>query len=245
MLLFRQPNNRLSLRRIVDRLDSCAASASSGALIPVKGINSTACRLPNVIVPVLSSSKRLTRPSVSMALRLVASTFRYIAWLMAPMLMAGRSPPTVIGSRQIQERHKHGYRTRGARGTDGFRCERVTCHDGEDQDERHAGKERIQLDLGCCFLSSGVFGGRYRWIQESFGRSRGDGNREPVERTREPAVTTLRSPVNSRMTGALSPVTADSSIVAMPSTISPSPGMRSPASANTRSPLRSWEAATI
>ena len=62
------------------------------------------------------------------------------------------------------------------------------------------------------------------------------------DRTRVPPVTALRSPPLSRMTGALSPVIALSSTDATPSTISPSPGMKSPASTSTRSPLRSCDA---
>ena len=53
-----------------------------------------------------------------------------------------------------------------------------------------------------------------------------------------PPVTALRSPPVSRMTGALSPVMALSSTEATPITISPSPGMNSPASTSTTSPLR-------
>ena len=56
--------------------------------------------------------------------------------------------------------------------------------------------------------------------------------------TRVPPVTALRSPPDSRMTGADSPVIALSSTVAAPSMTSPSPGMNSPASTRTRSPLR-------
>lgn len=63
-------------------------------------------------------------------------------------------------------------------------------------------------------------------------------------RTRVPPVTALRSPPDSRMTGALSPVTALSSTAATPSTTSPSPGMMSPASTRTTSPLRSRSAGT-
>ena len=51
-----------------------------------------------------------------------------------------------------------------------------------------------------------------------------------------PPVTELRSPPDSRITGADSPVMADSSTVAMPSTMSPSPGITCPASTTTRSP---------
>src|SRR6266568_1374964 len=64
------------------------------------------------------------------------------------------------------------------------------------------------------------------------------------ESTRVPPVTALRSPPLSRMTGADSPVMADSSTEATPSTTSPSPGMTSPASTSTISPLRRSGAAT-
>ena len=56
--------------------------------------------------------------------------------------------------------------------------------------------------------------------------------------TRVPPVTVLKSLPAARMTGALSPVIADSSIEATPTMTSPSPGMRSPSSARTMSPLR-------
>jgi hypothetical protein len=59
------------------------------------------------------------------------------------------------------------------------------------------------------------------------------------ESTRVPPVTALRSPPLSRITGALSPVIALSSTDATPSSTSPSLGITSPASTNTRSPLRS------
>ncbi len=64
------------------------------------------------------------------------------------------------------------------------------------------------------------------------------------ESTRVPPVTALRSPPDSRITGADSPVIADSSTEAMPSTTSPSPGIGSPASQTTRSPGRSSAAGT-
>ena len=60
------------------------------------------------------------------------------------------------------------------------------------------------------------------------------------ETMRVPPVTAERSPPDSRMTGADSPVMADSSTVAMPKITSPSPGMVSPVSHSTKSPLRNW-----
>src|SRR6478672_4625700 len=67
----------------------------------------------------------------------------------------------------------------------------------------------------------------------------------PSERTVVPPVTALRSPPDSRMTGADSPVMADSSTVAMPSTTSPSPGMISFGRTTTRSPIARSDAATV
>ena len=63
--------------------------------------------------------------------------------------------------------------------------------------------------------------------------------------TRVPPVTALRSPPDSRITGADSPVMADSSTDAMPSITVPSPGITSPASTATTSPLRSSEAGRV
>ncbi len=64
------------------------------------------------------------------------------------------------------------------------------------------------------------------------------------ESTRVPPVTALRSPPDSRMTGADSPVIADSSTVAAPSSTSPSAATISPASTTNRSPLRRLVLAT-
>jgi hypothetical protein len=56
------------------------------------------------------------------------------------------------------------------------------------------------------------------------------------DRTVVPPVTAVRSPPDSRITGADSPVIADSSTAATPSTTSPSPGIVSPVVTTTRSP---------
>ena len=65
------------------------------------------------------------------------------------------------------------------------------------------------------------------------------------ESTRVPPVTALRSPPDSRITGADSPVIADSSTVAMPSITVPSPGISSPASTTTTSPFASSDAGFV
>ena len=85
------------------RLDSCAASASSSSLTPLIVRNSTACRFPKVIVPVLSSSSELTSPAASTALPLIASTLCCITRSMPAMPMAESNPPMVVGIRQTSK----------------------------------------------------------------------------------------------------------------------------------------------
>ncbi len=65
------------------------------------------------------------------------------------------------------------------------------------------------------------------------------------ESTRVPPVTALRSPPDSRITGADSPVIADSSTDAIPSITVPSPGISSPAATATMSPLASSDACRV
>ena len=82
------------------RLASCAALATSSGVTPATGMNSTAWRLPSVIVPVLSSSSVLTSPAASTALPLMASTLCCITRSMPAMPIAESSPPIVVGIRQ-------------------------------------------------------------------------------------------------------------------------------------------------
>ena len=79
---------------------SWARSASSSTRTPATGRNSTACRLPSVIVPVLSSSSVFTSPAASTARPLIAITFCWIRRSMPAMPMAESSPPMVVGMRQ-------------------------------------------------------------------------------------------------------------------------------------------------
>ncbi len=82
------------------RLESCAASATSSSVAVPTGMNSTACRLPSVMVPVLSSSSVLTSPAASTALPLMASTLCCMTRSMPAMPMADSRPPMVVGIRQ-------------------------------------------------------------------------------------------------------------------------------------------------
>jgi len=81
------------------RLESRAARATSRSSTPVSGTKRVACRLPSVMVPVLSKSSTSTSPAASTARPLMASTLRCTRRSMPAMPMAERSPPMVVGIR--------------------------------------------------------------------------------------------------------------------------------------------------
>ena len=82
------------------RLDSRAAAASWTSDTPPIGISSVACRLPKVMVPVLSSSSVLTSPAASTARPEVASTLRWTRRSIPAIPMADSNAPMVVGIRQ-------------------------------------------------------------------------------------------------------------------------------------------------
>ena len=89
---------------------SCAASASSFSATPSTGRSSVACRLPRVMVPVLSSSSMSTSPAASTARPDMASTLRRTSRSMPAMPMADSSAPIVVGIRQTSSAIEHGDR---------------------------------------------------------------------------------------------------------------------------------------
>ena len=82
------------------RLESWAASASAGAETPATGSSSAACRLPSVMVPVLSRSRVFTSPAASTARPDMASTLCCTSRSIPAMPMAERRAPMVVGIRQ-------------------------------------------------------------------------------------------------------------------------------------------------
>ena len=82
------------------RLESCAAVASRSGSTPDTGTNSVACRLPNVMVPVLSSSRTSTSPAASTARPDMARTLRCTSRSMPAIPIADSSAPIVVGIRQ-------------------------------------------------------------------------------------------------------------------------------------------------
>ena len=213
----------------------CAASASSDSSTPGMGMNAAAWRLPSVIVPVLSSSSTSTSPDASTARPESASTLRRTSRSMPAMPIALSSAPIVVGisatssaistviERSVPANSAYGFRvTTTARNTSVSPASRI------DRAISFGVLRRSAPSTSAIIRSRNDWPGS--WVISTTMRS---------ESTRVPPVTALRSPPDSRMTGADSPVMADSSTEAMPSITVPSPGMTSPASTTTTSPRRS------
>ena len=91
-----------------DKEENWAASANSSTVTPSAGTKLVAILLPSVIVPVLSSKSTSTSPAASMALPLVAITFRCKSLSMPLIPMALSRPPIVVGIRQTSKAIKTG-----------------------------------------------------------------------------------------------------------------------------------------
>ena len=101
VLLLRQHHDRAAFRRLVGQARELRGIGQLALrYTPRRGRNSTAWRLPSVMVPVLSSSSVFTSPAASTALPLIASTLCCITRSMPAMPMAESRPPIVVGIRQ-------------------------------------------------------------------------------------------------------------------------------------------------
>jgi hypothetical protein len=103
VLLLGQNHDRAALGRLVGQAGKLRGIGQFLSVTPLTGRNSTACRLPSVMVPVLSSSSVLTSPAASTALPLIASTLCCITRSMPAMPMAESNPPMVVGIRQTSK----------------------------------------------------------------------------------------------------------------------------------------------
>ena len=204
-------------------------------------MNSTACRFPRVIVPVLSSSSVCTSPDASTAFPLNASTLCCMTRSMPAMPIADSNPPMVVGIKQTSNE------TRTATLGTAPAPAAATLYAANGCSVATASR-KISVRPAIRILSAISLGVFWRCAPSTRAimRSRNVSPGLDVMRilirsdsTRVPPVTALRSPPDSRMTGALSPVMTDSSTEATPSMTSPSPGMRLPASHRTTSPARS------
>ena len=102
-----------------------------------------ACRLPKVIVPVLSSSSVSTSPAASTARPDMASTLRCTSRSMPAMPIAESSAPIVVGIRQTSSATSTTSDC-SPPGVDGHRLQR---DDGEQEDDRQRGEQDGQRDL--------------------------------------------------------------------------------------------------
>ena len=213
----------------------CAASASSASSTPGIGMNAAAWRLPSVIVPVLSSSSTSTSPDASTARPESASTLRRTSRSMPAMPIALSSAPIVVGISATSSAMRIVIEMSVPANTANGRSVTTTARNTM---VRPASRIDSAISFGVLRRSAPS--------TSAIMRSRNDWPGSCVisttmwsDSTRVPPVTALRSPPDSRMTGADSPVMADSSTEAMPSTTVPSPGITSPASTTTTSPRTS------
>ena len=108
-----------------------------------RGRSSLACRLPSVMVPVLSSSSVLTSPAASTARPDIASTLRCTSRSM-PGDADRRQQRADRGRDQAdQQGDEHDDRLLGA----GVDRERLQGHHGEQEDDRQAGEQDVERDL--------------------------------------------------------------------------------------------------
>ena len=116
---------------------------------PAAGTKSVACRLPRVIVPVLSSSSTSTSPAASTARPDMAITLAWIMRSMPAMPIAESRPPMVVGMRQTSSATSTvtvtGVPCPAA--VDAVDRERQQRHRGDQEDQRQAGEQDRQRDL--------------------------------------------------------------------------------------------------
>ena len=145
-------------------------------------MNADACRLPSVIVPVLSRSSTSTSPAASTARPRVAMTFAWIIRSMPAMPIAESSPPIVVGMRQ----------TRSATSTvivigvplpavvDAEERVRQQRHGREQEDDRERRQEDVERDLVGRLLALGALDHRDHPVEERLARVGRDADDEPV-----------------------------------------------------------------
>ncbi len=217
-----------------------AACARSRSATPGGALKAEAWRLPKVMVPVLSSKSTSTSPAASTARPEVAMTLACIMRLMPATPMAESSPPMVVGMRQTSRATSTvtdttvpvplaptAYSEKGSSVTTTSRKTRV----------RPTSRMVSASSLGVFWrlAPSTMEIMRSRKLSPGLAAMR---TTIQSDSTRVPPVTELKSPPDSRITGADSPVMALSSTEAMPAMTWPSPGTVSPASTSTTSPLR-------
>ena len=140
------------------------------------GMNSVACRLPSVIVPVLSSSSVSTSPAASTARPVMASTLKRTSRSMPAMPIAESSPPIVVGIRQTSRA------TRTMTGPCRRRRRRTAREgrDGDQEDDRQPGEQDVERDLVRRLLPLRALDQGDHPVEERLAGVRGDAHDDPV-----------------------------------------------------------------
>ena len=226
-------------------IDACMAHVASWAsVMPGAGKKAEACRLPWVIVPVLSSISTSTSPAASTARPDVAITLACIMRLMPATPTAESSPPIVVGIRHTSS------------AISAVRLTTVPAPAAPTLKIENGSNVTVTTKNTIVSATSKMvraisFGVLARLAPSTMliMRSKNDSPGLTVMRTtsqsdstRVPPVTDEKSPPDSRTTGADSPVMALSSTVATPSITSPSSAIMSPVSIKMTSPLRRFSA---
>ncbi|CFM24386.1 Uncharacterised protein [Bordetella pertussis] len=220
---------------------SRAASASTAGDTPGAGTKAAAWRLPNVIVPVLSSSRTLTSPAASIARPEVAMTLARIMRLMPATPMADSRPPMVVGIRQTSRATSTVIDTAcpapeadTAYIENGSRLATTSRNTSVRPTSRMVSASSLGVFWRRALSTMAIM--RSRKLSPGSAAMR---TKIQSDRTRVPPVTEQKSLPAARITGADSPVMALLSTEAMPAITCPSPGTVSPASIRTTSSLRS------
>ena len=184
-------------------------------------------------MPVLSSSSVVTSPAASTARPDIASTLRCTSRSIPAIPIADSSAPMVVGmrhtSRAISTVIEGAASANPATGPSASTTTRKTIV--------RLASRMFERDLVRRLLPHGALDEADHPVDERLaGLARDPHDDRGRDSTRVPPVTALRSPPDSRTTGADSPVIADSSTEAMPAMMSPSPGISSPAVTTTTSP---------
>ena len=137
-------------------------------MTPGIGTNSTAWRLPSVMVPVLSSSSVVTSPAASTARPLIAITLCWIIRSIPAIPIADSSPPMVVGMRHTSSATRNRDRHRAA----GVDRERLQGRHREHEDDGQPGQQDDQGDLVRRLLPVGAFDQRDHAVEERLARIR-------------------------------------------------------------------------
>ncbi len=219
---------------------SSAARDSFSCETPGAVRKALACRLPCVMVPVLSSSSTSTSPAASTARPEVAITLACIMRLMPATPTADSRPPMVVGIKQTSSATRAVIDTTVPAPT-------APTLNTEYGNSVAVTTRNTRVSATSRIVSAISFGVFWRLAASTMliMRSRKDSPGLTVMRTtsqsdstRVPPVTAEKSPPASRTTGADSPVIALSSTEATPSITSPSSGITSCVSTSTTSPRR-------